>query len=216
VTLSSGEAEFGGVIRGAGQGLGYQALLADLGVDVPLRIWTDSSAAIGISSRQGLGKLRHLDTQTLWIQQAIRCRRIELRKVLGTENPADILTKHSISKESMVKLVGLYECRYLEGRAKSAPLVTQGVSTKMTLADAKDELGNVVVPVSDDSPSWDGNVPNFWMPHKELEADELDRLFPPLPAPEEEYLHDLSHNTVDHVLQGLSPCEGPERRRLPR
>ena len=48
VALSSGEAEFAGVIRGAGQGLGYQALLRDLGVDVPLRVWTDSSAAIGI------------------------------------------------------------------------------------------------------------------------------------------------------------------------
>ena len=32
VALSSGEAEFAGVIRGAGQGLGYQALLRDLGV----------------------------------------------------------------------------------------------------------------------------------------------------------------------------------------
>jgi hypothetical protein len=55
VSLSSGEAEFGGVIRGAGQGLGYQSLLSDLGVDIPLRIWTDSSATIGICSRQGLG-----------------------------------------------------------------------------------------------------------------------------------------------------------------
>ena len=32
VALSSGEAEFAGVIRGAGQGLGYQAVLRDLGV----------------------------------------------------------------------------------------------------------------------------------------------------------------------------------------
>ena len=38
VTLSSGEAEFAGVIRGAGQGLGYQALLRDLGVELPLRV----------------------------------------------------------------------------------------------------------------------------------------------------------------------------------
>ena len=52
VTLSSGEAEFNGVIRGAGQGLGYQALLKDLGVEIPLRVWTDSSAAIGICTRQ--------------------------------------------------------------------------------------------------------------------------------------------------------------------
>ena len=65
VALSSGEAEFAGVIRGSGQGLGYQALLRDFGVEAHLRVWTDSSAAIGICSRQGLGKLRHLDTHTL-------------------------------------------------------------------------------------------------------------------------------------------------------
>ena len=72
IALSSGEAEFTGVRRGAGQGLGYQALLEDLGVDVLLRVWTDSSAAIGTCNRQGPGKLRHLDTHTLWIQQAVR------------------------------------------------------------------------------------------------------------------------------------------------
>ena len=64
VALSSGEAEFYGVVRGAGQGLGYQSLISDLGLPLPLRMWTDSSAAIGICSRQGLGKLRHLDTHT--------------------------------------------------------------------------------------------------------------------------------------------------------
>ena len=84
VTLSSGEAEFYGVVRGSGQGLGFQALMKDLGMDLPLRLWTDSSAAIGICSRQGLGKLRHLDTHTLWVQQAVRTRRIELNKILGT------------------------------------------------------------------------------------------------------------------------------------
>ena len=55
VALSSGEAEFAGLIRGAGQGLGYQAQLKHLGIEAPLRVWTDSSAAIGICSRQGLG-----------------------------------------------------------------------------------------------------------------------------------------------------------------
>ena len=38
VSLSSGEAEFYGVVRGSGQGLGDQALLKDLGLDVPLRV----------------------------------------------------------------------------------------------------------------------------------------------------------------------------------
>ena len=33
--LSSGEAEFAGVIRGSGLGFGYQALLEELGIKVP-------------------------------------------------------------------------------------------------------------------------------------------------------------------------------------
>ena len=35
VTLCSGEAEFNGVVRGSGQGLGFQALLEDLGLKHP-------------------------------------------------------------------------------------------------------------------------------------------------------------------------------------
>ena len=104
VSLSSGEAEFYGVVRGTGQGLGYQSLLRNLGLTIPLRVWTDSSAALGICSRQGLGKLRHLDTHTLWVQPAARSKRIELKKAMGEENPADILTKHSLSKERLASL----------------------------------------------------------------------------------------------------------------
>ena len=80
VALSSGEAEYYGVVKAAGEGLGYQALVADFGLNLGLRVWTDSTAAVGVSSRQGLGKLRHLDTHTLWLQQAVRSKRLELRK----------------------------------------------------------------------------------------------------------------------------------------
>ena len=126
VTLSSGEAEFYGVVRAAGQGLGYQSLLKDLGIDLPLCVWTDSSAAIGICSRQGLGKLRHLDTHTLWIQQAVRTERIDLKKVLGTENPADLLTKHGISRERLGQLIDLFNCGFEEDRPGSAPMLRTG------------------------------------------------------------------------------------------
>ncbi len=136
IALSSGEAEFNGVIRGAGQGLGYQALLQDFGIEMPLRLWTDSSAAIGICNRQGLGKLRHLDTHTLWIQQAVRNRRVDLRKVDGKENPADLLTKHSISREKFLELVKLYDCEYRGGRAESAPQLRTGSSSKTTMASS--------------------------------------------------------------------------------
>ena len=81
VSLSSGEAEFYGVTKAAGIGLGYQALLEDLGITLGIRVWTDSSATIGICGRQGLGKLRHIDTRSLWLQQRLREGGIELRKI---------------------------------------------------------------------------------------------------------------------------------------
>ena len=95
-----------------------------------LRVWTDSSAAIGICNRQGLGKLRHLDTHTLWIQQAVRTGRVDLRKVLGERNPADLLTKHSLSRERLEMLVALHGCKYLAGRASSAPKMREGETTR--------------------------------------------------------------------------------------
>ena len=48
VSLSSGEAEFYGVTKAAGIGLGYQALLQDLGITMGIRVWTDSIPTIGI------------------------------------------------------------------------------------------------------------------------------------------------------------------------
>ncbi len=121
VSLSSGEAEFNGVVRGAGVGLGYRSLLRDLGHEVPLRLWTDSSAALGICSRQGLGKLRHLDTHTLWVQQAVRARQVDLRKIAGDVNPAGMFTKHSLTREKLMSLAKLFDAEYRGGRAASAP-----------------------------------------------------------------------------------------------
>ena len=103
---------------------------------MPLRVWTDLIAAIGVCSRQGLGKLRHLDTHTLWVQQAVRTGRVDLRKVSGEENPADLFTKHSLSSARMAALVELHGCRYIEERAESAPMNRQGASNKITMASA--------------------------------------------------------------------------------
>ena len=124
--LSSGEAEFAGVVRGGGQGLGFQSLMRDIGVQLPLRVWTDSTAAEGICTRQGLGKLRHLDTHLLWIQQAVRTGRIQLRRVPGDANPADVVTKHPSSKFKLQHLIELFGCRCEGGRAESAPKLRQG------------------------------------------------------------------------------------------
>ena len=62
ISFSSGEAEFYGVVRAAGISLGHQSLMKDLGHTIPVRVWTDSSAAMG-----GLCKTRgseHFATST--------------------------------------------------------------------------------------------------------------------------------------------------------
>ena len=123
VSLSSGEAEFYGVVRAAGVALGQQSLMADLGYTLPVRVWTDSSAAMGICQRTGLGKLRHIATQGLWIQQHVREKRIELRKVKGEVNPADLFTKHLLSRETIDNLMKIFGCEYRDGRLDNAPLL---------------------------------------------------------------------------------------------
>ena len=93
VALSSGEAEYNAVTRASAEGLGMVALMGDLGWPSQLRVWIDSSAAKSIASRMGLGKVRHLEVKFLWLQEAVRRKRLELRKVRGDCNPADWLTK---------------------------------------------------------------------------------------------------------------------------
>jgi len=91
--LSSAEAEFYAMTKGAAYGLGMQAYYQDLGMTVPLELHTDSSAGKAFAERRGLGRLRHVQTRFLWLQDRIAMKHLSLHKVLGTENPADILTK---------------------------------------------------------------------------------------------------------------------------
>ena len=61
VAMSSGYAKFYGTAKRASTGLCMRGILYSLS----LRLWTDSSAVVGICSRQGLGKLRHLECTSL-------------------------------------------------------------------------------------------------------------------------------------------------------
>ena len=183
--LSSGEAEFYGVVRGSGHGLGFQALLRDLGIDAKLRLWTDSSAALGICSRQGLGKLRHLDTHTLWVQQAVRSGRIDLKKIKGDENPADLLTKHNQTQDRVEKLVSLFDCYFKSGRAETAPSLRTGQSDKRTLGKAEKEAAMKPLLASMAT----AGEPH--MPHNCVGREKLDSLYPSLEAVPDVPLHDL-------------------------
>ena len=97
-----------------------QSLLWDLGEECGLRIRVDSSAATGICKRTGVGRIRHLDTRLLWVQELVRDRTMLVEKVPGEENPADLMTKHLSADAISAHLVRL-SCWEASGRARAAP-----------------------------------------------------------------------------------------------
>ena len=121
ISLSSGEAELHGIAYGAAQALGLQSLLMDLGWSLKIKVHSDATAAIGICRRKGLGKVRHLDTTDLWIQDKVRGKKLELVKILGTENPADVLTKY-VNRQQMEVATMKMNLRSLAGRPECAPM----------------------------------------------------------------------------------------------
>ena len=60
IALSSGGAEYYGMVRGASVALGLQSVPKDFNIDTNIVLNSDASAAIAISNRRGLGKVRHI------------------------------------------------------------------------------------------------------------------------------------------------------------
>ncbi len=54
---------------------------------------TDSVAGRGMSLRLGAGKVRHVETQWLWVQGVSHRKEATIRKIPGVTNEADLMTK---------------------------------------------------------------------------------------------------------------------------
>ena len=76
--MSSGEAEYCAALKGACVALGFQSMLRDLGLKDSVTLFADISAARGIIHRAGLGKLRRLETGYLWLQAAVKNKRLQV------------------------------------------------------------------------------------------------------------------------------------------
>ena len=85
-------ARHGAAVRGAAEGIGLISLGRDLGIEYLIRLHIDASAALGIIERRGVGRVRHLEVGSLWIQEQQLKRIVEMLKVPGLENPADLVT----------------------------------------------------------------------------------------------------------------------------
>ena len=94
IALSSAEAELYAGLRTASEALGMKALVEDLGDQGDVELLLDATAALAIMSREGLGKVKHIETQHLWIQECVKNKRITTGKVGTKENVSDLGTKH--------------------------------------------------------------------------------------------------------------------------
>ena len=120
LSLSSGESELHGISEVISAGLGMKSLIQDLGFKVRVRVHSDACAAIGMARRRGLGRVRHLDVEDLWVQAKVREKHVDLVKVKGSENPADILTKY-VTAEILSRMLQKINLKFLDGRSPIAP-----------------------------------------------------------------------------------------------
>ena len=113
IALSSGEAELVALVKAMAEGLGVQALAADLGWKLGVRVFTDSSAAKSIVCRMGIGRVRHLETRLMWVQEAVATGRVRVSKIPGKSNMADILTK-GVSQEEIELGIESMNCQLVK------------------------------------------------------------------------------------------------------
>ena len=92
IALSSGEAELNAILKAACEGLSLKYLLQELGEEVKLHLRGDSSAAYGTLQRLGSGKVKHLQTRQLWLQERVYHGEVSIEKVARHVNWADMLT----------------------------------------------------------------------------------------------------------------------------
>ena len=104
IALSSGEAELTAFVKAATEGIGVQSLARDLRLCVSLVVVVDSSAAVGMVERSGVGRVRNLDAKDLWVQERLKRGAFCVSRVPGEENPADLGTKPLTAKELQAKL----------------------------------------------------------------------------------------------------------------
>ena len=126
ISLSTGEAEYYGCVRAGSHGLGIKSMLEDLGVlEKRLRIKTDASVAKSLASRRGLGGVRHIEVNQLWLQEKVNEGKIEIEKVKGEINRADVLTKPR-DGPSLKQQLAWTRQEVRDGRRWLAPKLSKG------------------------------------------------------------------------------------------
>ena len=87
--------------------------MKEIGWDCELKVQVDANATTGTLHRRGLGRLRHLEVEELWLQREVFLKKLNIEKVKGTENTADMGTR-SINKETTEYFMGKMNFEHVE------------------------------------------------------------------------------------------------------
>ena len=90
ITLSSAEAELVALGNLAMEVLGVRTMCEEWEMsraEATIQPFSDASAALSIATRQGAGKMRHINVKSLWLQAKAVQQVLKYCKVKGEENP---------------------------------------------------------------------------------------------------------------------------------
>ena len=140
IAQSSAEAEFYATASGVSEGILLRKVLAFFGLPLGLRVLTDSAANNAMAHRLGVGKVRHLETKVLWLQQLVYQGLLTMTWRAGRFNNADLGTK-VLRKARFLELV---EKAGLRDRAKEDAIVHQ-VKKVQTTGPTSEQIAQAIV-----------------------------------------------------------------------
>ena len=130
VVLSSGESEYYGLVKTCSRLLGLQAPAPDFGLVLAAQVYVDSTACKRLASCSGVGLPRGCNPQYK--------RSVTIQKVAGTENPADLGTKH-LAAPAMLECLRRSGLRLEQGQSVIALQVAVKLIQRHALSQPIDE-----------------------------------------------------------------------------
>ena len=124
VSLSSAESEAKAITKGCIEALYVKHLMEnEIARPFTVEVWTDSSSAKAILQQSGPGRrAKHLEVQTMWVQQLNNIGPVLLNKLGTLENVAELLTRHA-PRAVLDKLEGMMGHTFLMKKLRSVRII---------------------------------------------------------------------------------------------
>ena len=133
--LSSTESEWHAAADAVSEGLFTKDVLNFVGVPCLMNVHLDNSAAVCLVHRVGVGRIRHMDSRTFWLQSVEERGLARFSKIDGKDNVADIGTK-DLQRPRVQQLLGMMGYRGFPG--------TQVVREVGSISALSDELPKLI------------------------------------------------------------------------